>query len=498
MSIGRSGLYIYISNMLNMVFGYVFWLLVANFTGAEGPASVGVVSATISFSTMMSSVLLLGTPFGIQRFIGKEYAQNDFASISSLLASSMSLVLVLSILASVIILAFGQQAILLTKLPWEFLIASTILLIALVIYQLLFSSLIAVSQSKFLLFGAIAQNASKILIVILLLHAGYGLISIVISYVASTLISLPIMSLAILRNIPIPHKITFISDIRRLIKASSVNWVPTIISTIGAQLSVLVVLGYSGAAQAGEYYIASIVFSAAIAVPMAIINAAFPVMSAMTEQSKVLTSRIIKIGLIFSVPLSVILAIYSNDILKLLNPHFENASLPLILFMIAVAPTVLNYGIYFMLYALGKYRSVLIIGLSENVSKIILYFILVPNFGAIGAVISFVSGPLIALAVISITQKKHYSIAWKKVLLVVAIPLIVGLCIYLSKFGPFVGIPLVISSAFYLYIRFTMITVSELREIIYSLLPEFLARKIYPRVEQVVRVIGQKDIFSDL
>jgi O-antigen/teichoic acid export membrane protein len=271
--------------------------------------------------------------------------------------------------------------------------------------------------------------------------------------------------------------------------------VPTIISTIGGQLSVIVVLGYSGSVQAGEYYIASIVFSAVIAVPMAIINAAFPVQSAMNTPDHRITSRIIRIGLMLSAPLAVVIVLYSSDILELLNPHFENAVLPLSVFMIAVVPTVMNYGIYFMFYAFGKYRSVLIIGLAENLSKVVLYFVLVPEYGAIGAAISFVSGSLMALTVVSSTQGKLV-IPWKRIGLLTVIPLLVGCLVYVLQFGPIVGIPLITAIVFYLYVKLAIITMIELREMTYGILPEVIADKVYPRMEYVVKLIGQKTIFD--
>lgn len=497
MSIGRNGLYIYSSNLLNMVLGYIFWILIANYSGTEGPASIGTISAAVSFSTMMASVLLLGIPSGIQKFIGKEYGEHNLASIASLITSSMILTLMLSIVASIVIVSLGEQAVSIIKLPWEFLMASMILLVALVIQQLLSSSLIAISQSHFLLFGTIMQNASKIIIVIIFLINGYGLTALLVSYLASTILSLPILSLGIVRRMPKIRKISFRADISRLLKASSVNWVPTIVSTIGGQLSVLIVFGYSGAVEAGEYYVASIVFSAAIAVPMAIINAAFPVLSRMVEQSKEITSRITKIGLMFSSPLSVIVAIYSTSLLRLLNPHFGNASLPTMLFMIAVIPTVLNYSVYYLLYALGKYRNVLIIGLVENITKVVLYFILVPQYGVLGAVISFISGPSLAVLVISVTQRTYYAISWRKVIMIIAVPLGTGFIAYFLKLDSITGVSAIISVSFYLYLKLSMVNIRELREIIYSILPGIVAKRIYPKVEDLVRAIHPKPLFSD-
>src|SRR5690349_14540563 len=101
MSIGRNGLYIYSSNLLNMIFGYVFWLLIANYSGAEGPANIGLVSAAVSFSTVLASLMLLGIPSGIQKFIGKDYSERNFESIASLISGSLMLTLILAIFSSI-------------------------------------------------------------------------------------------------------------------------------------------------------------------------------------------------------------------------------------------------------------------------------------------------------------------------------------------------------------------------------------------------------------
>jgi O-antigen/teichoic acid export membrane protein len=497
--VGRNGVYIYIANMLNMILGYLFWILIAKFMGIDSASSIGTVSGAISFSTLLVSITLFGIPTGIQRFIGKSYVDRDMKSISSLIASSLILIVSISLLASIGIIAFEGRIISITKLSPELLVGSIILFDSTAVYQLIYSCLIATSQSKFLFFGVAGQAVSKILIMIILLTGGYGVNGLLLSFVISTLISLPVMFFGLYKKVPIiVRNIAFKKDIKSIVKASTVNWIPSMVSAIGGQLSVLVILGYSGASQAGEYYVASIVFSAVIAIPVSLASAAFPALSGMIDQSRILTSKIIKIGLMFSAPLSVIAAIYSVSILQLFSPHLKNAAVPQMLFMIAVVPTVLNYGVYYMLYAHGRYRSVLIIGLVENLSKVVLYFVLVPHYGSIGAVISFISGPILSMVVMSIIQRKYRTISWKRVSIIVAIPLAIGVCIYFLHLHYTIGIPVVLATSFYLYLKLTILDSAELREIIFAILPQTMARRIYPKMEYVVKVIGQKrTVFYD-
>ena len=496
MSVAKSGLYIFGANFLNLFSGYLFWVLLSRFAGSQGPEMIGYVSSAVAFSTVISTISLLGIPLAVQRFIGKAYAEKKTILISSFFATSLIIVLITSISASAIIIIFHEQVMSFTKFSWQFLAASVIMLIGLAIFQLLNSVLIAINKSKYFLLANIVQGISKILLMIVLFLNGFGLIGIITSYVAALIISIPILLSAVLVSIPFLVKVNFIRNSKDFIRTGSANWIPAVVSSLGGQISVLFVLGYSGAQQAGTFYIASLIFSVVTAIPMALFSGLYPVLSGMINQKINLTWNVTKIGLLFSIPLAVIVGIYSKNILGLLNPQFGLGSTIQTLFMIAVVPTILNYGIYYLLYSSGKNRNVLMIGLVDNLTRVALYILLVPQYGSLGATIAFISGSFAALVVIICTQRKFYIISWGNTALIIVVPALIGLALLVLKINPIAGIPLILIISFFMYVRFTMISLGEMESIIFAILPKDLAQKTYAKVEHVVKVIGQTNLHS--
>src|SRR5690242_11959030 len=127
MSIARNGLFLYGANMVTMISGYLFWFVITKLIGSHSAEMIGLTSSTIALSTLFSTVALLGIPAAIQRFIGKHFFENDFASISALLRTSLILVFSVSVSMSLIILSLGSQVMSFTKLSWDLLVVSMLI-----------------------------------------------------------------------------------------------------------------------------------------------------------------------------------------------------------------------------------------------------------------------------------------------------------------------------------------------------------------------------------
>jgi len=265
MDVAKSGLYIFSANILSMFIGYLFWILLSKLTGSQAAEMIGYVSSAVAFSTVISTISLLGIPLAVQRFIGKAYAEKKSILISSFFVISLIIVSITSISASTIIIVLREQVILFTKFSWEFLVASVIMVIALDVFHLSNGILIAVNKSKYFLLAVIAQGISKILLMIILLLNGFGLIGVITSYLFGLAVSATIMLSVILTSIPLLVKVNFRRNSKELIRTGTANWIPAMVSVLGGQLSVLFVLGYSGAQAAGTFYIASMIFALVIA-----------------------------------------------------------------------------------------------------------------------------------------------------------------------------------------------------------------------------------------
>jgi len=98
-----------------------------------------------------------------------------------------------------------------------------------------------------------------------------------------------------------------------------------------------------------------------------------------------------------------------------------------------MVPTAVMTGVNTLVYSYGNYRQVLVIGLASNIPRAILYFILVPIYGGVGAAISFTAGSISGFILsIIIAKQIGMKIFWKDLALILLIPM--GLAYILSHF----------------------------------------------------------------
>ncbi len=497
MTIVKSGVFVYSSNLSNVFLSYLFWVVVAGLTGSEGPGLIGYLSSIIAFSTIVSTGTLLGMPLSIQRLVGRAMAQNDNASVSSLSISAFCLVFLLTVAAALAILLLSEPIMSVTGFSWDLLLISLIIIFELVTYQVLYSILLSIDRSKFILLGTLIQGVSKVLIIIFLISGSFEVGALLLSFVFSYVASITVMSAPLIKRLRDGLRTRVFHGWRLLIHAGMSNWVPSMVSAIGGQLSVLSVFGYIGAAQAGEYYMASAIFSAVVGLPTALFSAAFPVLSGMTDARKTLSWKLTKYSLLISAPLTILIGLYANEILTMLNPNLINAVIPQRILLIGVVPAIINYGIYYLLYANGKYKSILVSGLVENLSRISLYLLLVPSFGASGAAASYISGSFLSMLFMVLTQRQYFMMSWKRILAIVSIPTATGLALFYLSIAPMIGVPIVLLACVFFYLRLDMAKTDEIRGIVFSLMPAYLASNVFRRLEKIVLFVGKSQLFND-
>jgi O-antigen/teichoic acid export membrane protein len=157
----------------------------------------------------------------------------------------------------------------------------------------------------------------------------------------------------------------------------------------------------------------------------------FPAMSAMEDGRKRFTANTIRLSLIMAIPFTSSLIFYSRDILGLLGTDYTPAYRILDILLLSMVPTAIQYGITSLVYSYGKYRQVLLLGLTTSIPRITLYFILVPVFGSIGGAIAFTVGVLIGfISSIIVARENGSTIEWRNTLLILTIPMVISLILY--------------------------------------------------------------------
>lgn len=418
--IGKRATYIYIERIIEIFFGYIFWLFLSRLTT---PDVIGISSTVISLTVIFSIIADLGISTGSTRFLGRSFSHKS-RDTKVLVKASLLIVGSCTVFCSIGILVFKDF--IYPTIGTNLVIISILLIGTSVITHLSRSILIASLETKSLPKIMIISSLCKIILTTILILLGMGAVGIVLGYLAAYVSAVLLLSfrlVSVLKPIEKEAAERLYSTVKSITVASLPSWIPIVIGTLGSQLGIIMVFGIEGPSQAAFYFIAFSIFIAIDALRSSLFAIAFPTLSAMDNQRKRFVSRLIKMSLVLSLPISSTIILYSEEILGLIGPEYAQASIPLRIMLLCILTFTVNSGISILVYSYGKYWQVLSIGLSTNVTRIILYFIFVPLYGSTGAALSFVLGSVFAFAVSIMIAKRHgMMIFFKELSLLFTIP----------------------------------------------------------------------------
>ena len=165
------------------------------------------------------------------------------------------------------------------------------------------------------------------------------------------------------------------------------------------------------------------------------------------EKQKVLLQTSLKLGFLASMPVAAILFFYGDQILTIFGNEFSSSQDMLSILILSIPFAIISHASYYLIYARGNYKTILFLGLSVNIPRLILYLILVPIFGGFGAAVSFISGYFIQfILTVIIIEKLKVRLVYKKFILISIIPFILGYVIEFLKIDILGIIPLIVFS----------------------------------------------------
>lgn len=458
-----------------MASAYILWLILPRLTTSE---IIGISSTVISLTIILSTVVDLGVSTGSSRFLGRSFLHRT--GDTKILVNASFLITFASILVSnIVILSFKD---------WTFptigsdLINISILLIdTSVIYNLLRSILVASLDSKSLPIAMFLGSICKIVLTIILILIGTGAIGITIGYLIGYISAAVLLSFAlvtILTSIKQDTTLRLYDACRNILIAGVPSLVPKVIGILGTNLGTVLVFGMQGAGQAGSYFIAFSIFYAIAAIRDSLFGVAFAVLSAMDDQRKTLVSNLTKMSLIITIPVCSIVYLYSDDVMGLFGHQYIESSLALKIMLLSMLPSMFASGIISLVYAYGDYWKVLAIGIGLNLSRVILYIILVPLYGNTGAAISLALGSLVGFAVSVIIAKKiRMLIFWQQLALLFTIPTVLALALDYFNVSPIIGVPAILIPSVVLFFILKILTKSDVRAML-DLLPSSIGKHL--------------------
>ena len=485
--IAKGAFYLYISTLITSVLGYVFWFIVSKLTS---PNIVGLASTAVTIATIAHAFTMLGIPTGIQRFLGKAYAKNDTNILKSYFTTGFTILTLTSgFFACMLIFLSGWLANF-TGLPVTLLIVAGLLTFTSSIYPIFYALFISTLQTKLIMYVNLSASISRLTVGILLILAGLGALGIMLGYLTLSIISLTAYLILTLKFIGPPKPNFNLKRGVELFKAGSVNWLPAIISILGLQLGVLVVYGFHGAFQAGLYFIAYAIAGIVLAIPSSLFGVMFPVLSGMEDGREKASWKATKLTLTIVVPIALALTVYSKNILSFFGPNYIDAWLPLTILLIAVAPFAMVQGVNILAYASGLYSLVLILGVSISLPRTLLYIVLTPLFGGVGAAEAFLAGTITGLVCMVYIGKKIGAILdGHSLALIFLPPSIIGATLYLVDVWWIVGVPLILAFSLFIYTRLKIMDKKDVEEVARSFLSEKMFKVGVEKFSWIIRIL---------
>ena len=488
-SIVRGGMWLYVNSVLGSLLGYAYWLVISKIIGSE---AVGISSGVISLVSIITTLILFGIPSGMMRFLGIALGKDDISSLEQYFWSGCAFCAINSLVASIIIALLAHKGIAIYGVKGSMLYFASILTLFSVsnAYNSLF---VASLKTEYAMFSQTIAKVTRFIsgIPLVLLGLGwkgalYGIVfGSLSSFIISTYFSLKIL-INFGANIRPEVSVTLLKD---LITAGIAAWIPNLVGTLGQWLGILSVYSEGGAAVGGYYYIAYMIYTIAVFLPLSLVQLMFPVLSGMRDGRKRALWRVTKLSLALGVIVSAMIVVNSKEILSLMGHEYSHASGALAILSIGLIPTLLVRSTSSLVYAYGLYSYVTLLGMATNIPRIVLYTPLVREMSDLGAALAFFIGSMTGfVASIVIARRVGFKFEWKDITLSLT-AYAIFIIFKLIKMPWILSLLISTIVSFIAFSRLGLITKEDLKEVSRAILTEKQIKKLSNRIDFLIRVL---------
>ncbi len=369
MAVYRAGMWLYASNLVAQLGGYLFWFAAAATVKAD---VLGEVAYLVAAASILAFALELGVPTALTRLYP---ATRDSAYVSGALALSL----------------FGAAVAASTAL-WR---PSLALLTIVGMLSTYYGAYFQARLDTFPVFiAALTGQTARVALAPLLAHYGPDVLAATYAIPGAILTALGI---AASRATP------SLTKTRELVKAGAAAWLPGVVATLGTNLGVVAAYNLANPATAGYVYIAQVLANAAVGPATIITGVLLPYLSS-TDRKEAGAEKAARLSLVISLPLAAVLIFGGRHFLELLGAHYAQAYPALVIYTVANILSLPASVLSSLTYAQGAYGTFLAGGLASNAARIILY--LLYGASAEGVAASFLAGAAVALVYYAAVQRR--------------------------------------------------------------------------------------------
>ena len=452
------------------------------------PSVVGAATSLIGIVSIIGAFISFGIPLGIQRFLGKNLNNRD--ELKDYFSSSFIFMAALSIIAGLILFLIS----IFYLRSSEFSIANSLILFLIMVaggttYSIMLASLfISTLQTKYLAIATIASTFIRLGTGVILVYFGFALTGILEAFLFAA-IGVLLIEFYFVKKIlnGFPLRFNFLK-LKSVIHAGLASWIPEFIEIAAQWLGVIGLYAFIDSTQSGIFFIAMAIMSVIFSIPRSLLDPTLPTLSGMDHERKSTISRFIKLSYAITIPIAYITIVYSDVVLSFIGAEYIPGASALIILTIGALFYPFITGFTNLVYAYGFYKYVLLLGLSLNVLRIMLYIPLSIQYGITGAAFSYTLGFIPAIMVILfISRKINYNLNIRPILLLITLPIPL---LFLSLILPWhLGSVSIVFGSIILYTRLQIIKKNEFISISESVIPKDILKIFSVYYKLILRLL---------
>jgi len=470
MRIGNLTFYLFLDVIFGLILGYIFWIVVSRFLGAS---TTGETSSSVTIAILFATVFSFGIYIGASKFLGKSFAEQQKENYREITKFVLIFVICCMSITSIALLMFNDVLVTVFKISSEMTLIIIVLTFTYGLSMPLNTVLVSMRRTREIFIIYLISNIIRFLslIPIIIFEIGSeGITLAFLTFYLSATILLLISSRHEIFGPSINKGLLIFSNKKELLTASFTAWVPYSINLIGTQSGVVFLLGVSGAVPAGIYYMAFGIFIALSAFPTSIIGLMFPILSGMKEQREILIWKAMNASYYLVVPLAVAIALFPVPLLSIFGEEFVSGApiMSILAMTVLIAPISGSIGV--LAFAYGRYKQVLLIGVIPNLTKVILYIVLITEYSGIGIAVSIFIAALVELGLALVLNRLNkYELPSRKFVVLLGIPILIGLITFVANINPVLSILIIMISSYLIIPRTGIIKYSDIDEILDSI-----------------------------
>ena len=395
--------------ILGKLFSYVFHLIIARL----GPEQYGLLSLGFAIVQSVVIISLLGLRGGILRYVSYNRSLGDERRVKGTITSSLKMGVTAAFFLGLIMYIFSDYiSNFFTPALSPILKIFAFLIPILVASDFFLTTMVAFHQNKYSVFiRDFLEKLVKVVFTALLIYLGYGLYGAIVAYVLGVITVFVLSFYFMEKNVfpIIKTKIKSINLKKELIKFSFPLLLSGAVALIVSWTDVLMIGFFRTTSEVGIYNAALTTASLLLLFPVALNTLFLPIITGLYSKNLInelrdVYKRSSKWIFVFNLPVFLLLLAFSKQILRIMfGKEYGLGNLALTILIFGYVWHTISLTSLKTLEMKKKTKTVFIIYFIAALVNIIINYLLIPKFGAVGGAIAtsasfFIGGSLLMVS----------------------------------------------------------------------------------------------------